>query len=197
MRHNALTQRRTALLTCSAACLAIALAIGFPLLTLARSPAGLFALMLTIGGGLLAARGIREFADVFLREPCRPWYIRRGAIPFGIIMLVLTNALFAAVGTGLVHVLGPRAIFWGLSQFLVCLASEFFCIAITDLTCSVTQLESRRPGQPQDAGRPLHRPYEANQPRQVMPSWPPVPRVRRDAEDNRIDRTRPPQGEDR
>jgi len=197
MRYNTLTQRRTALIACSAVCLAMALAVGFPLLTLARSPAGFFALMLTMGGGIFAAMGLREFAEVFLSEPCRPWYIRRGAIPFGIIMLVLTNALFVAVGTGLVHVLGPRAIFWGPSQFLVCLASEFFCIAITDLTYSVTQLVSPRPGQPQNASRPLHRPYEVNQPQQFMPSWPPVPRVKRDAEDDRIDRTLPPQGEDR
>ena len=58
------------------------------------SPGGMFSIILIAAAGFFAAKGIREFADVFLRKPGYPWYSRQGAFVFLAIIMPLINAFY-------------------------------------------------------------------------------------------------------
>lgn len=63
------------------------------LLVLVTTPQGLLVLILIGIAGFLGAKGIQEFAAVFLRNPGEPWYSRRGAIGYLMIIMPLINGL--------------------------------------------------------------------------------------------------------
>ncbi len=64
------------------------------LLLFITSPVGLIYIILIATAGFFAAKGIREFADVFLKKPGYPWYSRQGAFVFLAIIMPIINAIY-------------------------------------------------------------------------------------------------------
>ncbi len=73
----------------------LAIYAGLHVRDLTMSPLGLLWLALMLAGGIFAALGIRQFAELVLPTSQSPWYIRPHAFLFGVFMIVVINALYS------------------------------------------------------------------------------------------------------
>ena len=97
-------RRRNSLLMLAGIFMIIAVMNKPSILLFFTSPRGLISTALTAFAGLLTAIGINNLAQIFLHGRGEPWYARRGALFFLLIILLAISALLCFIEA---LILGP------------------------------------------------------------------------------------------
>ena len=124
--------RRNLFLTFAGILLLLAFLNSPAILTCLLTTKGLVATACIVGAGFFAAKGIREFAYVFLRGPGVPWYVKPGTFVFLFLILMGINiaanmaSSFAFDAFQMAHIIPKR------SLILEFMGMEFLWIVILD-----------------------------------------------------------------
>lgn len=146
--------RQSAILMASAVAALCALFAGHSVFTSSRF---YLAVPVALFGGYLAAMGFREFADFFLENDERPWYIRPGAMVFLTIALIVFNATYLTLGRIAAPWCGMAGVFDHRARLFEALAVELFWIAMLDRPSRSSMAPLDAYTQNDDPTYPLHK----------------------------------------
>jgi hypothetical protein len=150
--------QRNAILVASGLCMAVAIAMDPGILITLLTPWGLIAWVLKAAAGLALALAIREFAEVFLKTPDEPWYVRRGSLLFLGVLMIVTGTFFGLTeGTLRESTKAPQVEFT-YARILTCWAMALLWVVFLEELDRIRP-RSAPPHEPGPERKPRFRPF--------------------------------------